>query len=744
MIKYLLQTAFFICVCITGNGQTKSDKKYIERAAEVQQEVWNNADNAFSVKEIPAKYKNESAVIIAKSYDVSNSTKRKFKMIGMFGNTVKQYKYSTTYRERVLIQDKVALEDYSTLNYKKIVDNTSKIGFSKLLNTTKTYLGVKIFKQAGTVLEINPTEEEVLTKNTNKDKQGKLAVSNLQVGDIIDYYVRIEEVIEYETEVKGPDLFFLASEYPMMYYNVKYTLDKKCGADVMNLNGAKAMTELTNDDDDIILEFTEKDLPSVKSTFWTSQAREVPYYVVRYGFPGTSIVAKKGEVKRGPFTTKYKNIIKDYFISLIISRAVDKGPKKYIEKYFDDRMEPKDIPHDTLVNFLYNYYKWQQYKTFWNLDVSNARNYDNMDWYNMSVSFSEILRDFGVDNDIVIVCNRYSGRLNEIFGPADVETFVKVNGKGKLKWICFNDFFQDAGQLNADYQGEDALILTREGKNRNPKYEDSETPIKLPVEPSSENVSAEKLDVLFDKNNLQMIEIERFASRTGSMKQNGQKDLLLAEDIEAEFASLIGKKRTVEIISETKRNRPRAAEIQAAMDKERLNQQKYFKADIESEFGQEPKEMKAFKVVNAGLSLKKSAFEYSQTFTMENFVKKVGNNFIFDIGKLMGVYKKTDGKDRIRTQNVYMNNARSLSYSIAITLPEGYKAKGVDELNKKVENECASFVTTATIADNIVHLKITRTYNNNFELATNWDKLLAVMDAAADFSGAKLLLEKIK
>ncbi|MFN0083438.1 MAG: hypothetical protein ACKVOM_13090 [Ferruginibacter sp.] len=744
MRKILLLTGIFMLFLNFAQAQSKVEKKYAERSAEVQQEVWNNGDKAFDVKEVPAKYKNESAVIIAKSYDVSNSTKRKFKMTTIFGGTVQQYKYYTTFRERVLIQDKAALEDYATVNYKKIVDNTYKAGMVKFVNTTKTYIGVKVFKTTGKIVDINASEEEVLTNNTDKKKEGKLAIPDLQVGDVLDYFVRVEEVIEDQTEVKGPDLFFMGSEYPTIWYNVKYTLDKKCGADILNLNGVNPMSVSSNSDDDIVLEFTQKDMPAVKNTFWTSQAREIPYYVVRYGFPGTGIEAPRGEVRRGPFTQKYKNYIKNTFLSLIQARMIDMAPKKYVKSYFDGKIKPKELPDDSIINCLYNYYKWQQYKSFSNLDVSNSRNYENMSWFNMAVSFSETLRDFDIDNDIVIVCNRYSGRLKEIFGVGDVETFVKINGKGNFKWVCFNDFFQNTGQLNADYQGEDALILTREGKDRRPKYEDNETPIKLPVAKSAENVSAEKLTVSFNQDNFQTITIERLCSETGAMKQGDQKSLLLAEDVEAELAALIEKKKNVDVLAENKKTKQKALEIQTAMDKERQNQKDYFEADIKLQFEQEPKEMIGYKVLNTGLNITKPAFEYAETFTMENFVKKAGSNFIFDVGKLMGSYTKTSEKDRTRTQNIYMPSARTLTYSFAVTIPDGYRAKGVEELNKKVENECASFEATAVLNGNILNVMVTRIYKNNYEPVANWPKLLQAMDAAADFTGSKLLLEKVK
>ena len=744
MNKTLFALISFLLINLVAVAQTKDEKIYKERAAEIQDEVWNNADKAFEAKVAPEKYKNESAVVLAKSVEVTNSTKRKFKMITIFGGTVKQYKYFTTLRERVLINDKSALEDFSTLNYKKIADNSVRAGALRFKDISKTFIGVKIFKQAGKVINISPDDEEVLTRNTDKDKEGKLAIPDLQIGDILDYYIRIEEVVEVTTEVRGPDLFFLGGEYPILYYNVKYILDKKCGADIMSMNGAKPMSETTNSDDDILLEFTEKDLPKINSTLWTSQPRQIPYHVVRYGFSGANIIAEKGEVSRGPFTAIYKKNLKDRFINQIAGRVIDFSPEKAMEEYFGGKKIVKDLPADSIVNYLYNYFHWIQYGSFSNMDVSNQRNYNTMNWYNLAVTYSELLRDYDIENDIVIVCNRNSGRLQEVFGIGDFETFVKVNSGGKYTWICFNDFFQNTGQLAANYQGEDALILTRGGKDRKPKYEDLEAPLKLPVSKSSENVLAENLNVTFNKENFQTITIERTSKETGSMKQTDQKRLLLSEDVEAEFAALINKKKNVDDIASRKKGKERGNEIQAAFDKERLKQKDYFKDEIKEQYDQEPKELISYKINNAGLAIQNPFFEFTEKFTMENFVKKAGNNFIFDAGKLMGTYKKLEDKERTRTLDIYMPSARTLTYSFNIAVPEGYTVKGVEELNKKVTNDIASFTSSASLNGNTVMVTVSRSYNNNFEPVANWSKLLTVMDAAADFTNMKLLLEKKK
>src|SRR5262249_22459942 len=100
----------------------KDEKEYRRRSQEIQTEIWNNAPAAFSVKAVPADMDNESAVIIATSFDVINSAKAKLKFAAL--TTVQRMYYQTTFHERVKINDKAALDDYSTLEYEKKLDKT--------------------------------------------------------------------------------------------------------------------------------------------------------------------------------------------------------------------------------------------------------------------------------------------------------------------------------------------------------------------------------------------------------------------------------------------------------------------------------------------------------------------------------------------------------------------------------------------------------------------------------------------
>ena len=746
MNKYIIKTVCLLLVSISVFAQTKEERKYNEKATLVQGEIWDGSDKAFDVTTVPEKYSNEGAVVLARSVEVSNSTKRKFKMIYIWGGSVKQYRYFTTIRERILIKDKSALEEFSTLNYKKLSDNTVNIAFYKLLNTSTTYIGIKIIKPSGKTVKINPGEEEVLTKNKSKDKEGKIAIPDLQLGDILEYYIHVEEVTEDNVSIMGPHVYMLRDDYPILNYHVKYTLDDKSGADIINLNGAQQMKKSINEDKDMVLEFTETDLPKMGKNIWAAKVRQTPLYAVRYGFSGSGIYAKPGEVEQGPYLEILKGKLPEIFSGPMQYRPF--YPKALFEKHFDGRKNVLAIPVDSAVSFLYNFYKLWLYVVnsagnFTDFKVSNERNNKSLDWFNSATTFCEVLRGYDIKGDIVVTCNRLYGDLNDAFLIGDFETFVRININGTIKWYCFNGFFEDEGRLAAAYEGQHALIYTRDLKGMGTRFKTNGEIITLPVSKSNENILSESLNVSLNKTNAQLVNIERTVNATGHMRQNLQKPLLLAEDCEFAFGKLANWPITLESWSKDKKTAGKAEELKAAFAKERQRRHKDdFIEEIKEQYDQEPKELTSFKINNTGLAIANPVFNFTTNFTMNDFVKKAGNNLILDVGRLMGAYKKTEGKDTLRTMDVYMPAARQLNYEINVTIPDGYNVKGIDALNKKVENDIASFTSTAKLNGNVANITVHRIYNNSFEPVSNWPKLLMVMNAAADFTNLKLLLEK--
>ena len=202
---------------------------YAEKATALQKEVWSDPAPEFKATSVPAQYANESAVILARSYNAQSASTGKFKFMLLASNVTLHTEKISTLHERVKINDKAALESFSTLEYQKKLDKTVSLLFSKLKNTKNTYVGAKIIKPDGKEIIVN-TSEEVLTKNQDKDQQGKLAISGLQVGDILDYYISNASVAEkgFTSFYNDNDnVFVLADEYPILYYSIDFIFNKK-------------------------------------------------------------------------------------------------------------------------------------------------------------------------------------------------------------------------------------------------------------------------------------------------------------------------------------------------------------------------------------------------------------------------------------------------------------------------------------------------------------------------------------
>lgn len=726
-----------ICLlCISTYAQTKDEVKYHERAEEVRKEIWDNAGPQFKVKDIPADLANESAVIIAKYFEIINSSKfrLKFSLFGFGG--ARRLSYRTTMHERVKIGDKAALEEYSTIEYKKKLDKTASYAFAKIYNRMESYIGAKIVKPDGKEIIVN-TDEEVLTKNKTKDKEGKLAISDLQVGDILDYFIRIEEMQESGAEQQGPYSFVMGSEYPLLNYQVRLQLDDKCNVKYITANGAPSFRESTTGDGDFQLDLTQKNLPKFESLMWTSAWRQLPYIILTYTYSG-----KKGEIKKGFLSDDIIKSVRLNYLPYAGPQTVTMEPLNMAYDYFGGKKKIKDYPQDTVVKFLYDAWKYTTFCNFPvdNIDMSNDVNYKTASSIFAGISMSYYLRALEIDHDVVLACSRYSASIKNVMNAFDFDMLIRLNN-GK-QWMAFDDIATHFNEIPARFQGEDAITLHPEVSKKSVEFYESKT--KIPLTKEVENVNVENIDVSFGSPNMQQLKLDRSCSLTGALKYGEQKRLMLMEDMDKEIASAVNKEKLTDRLASNKKLQKTVDEFAAAFEKERKEQKAYFKDEAKAQFEEEPKDLTIFEIKSKALLRNDNQFEYRSTFALDNFVKKAGNNFIVDAGRLIGKFNKVEDKDRKRTVDIYMSCARTFAYNININIPDGYTVKGVEDFNKTLSNETGSFISTASVVDGKVKITVKRTYNKNFEPASNWSKLVELLDAAYEFNNKKILLEKKK
>jgi len=134
--------------------------------------------------------------------------------------------------------------------------------------------------------------------------------------------------------------------------------------------------------------------------------------------------------------------------------------------------------------------------------------------------------------------------------------------------------------------------------------------------------------------------------------------------------------------------------------------------------------------------------EFTTEFTIADWLKKAGNNYIFEIGKLVGVQSSVNETERKRNADIYMPFARTLAHNIVVNIPAGYSVEGLEALQRDVNNETGYFKAKATLQGDKLFIEVTKQYSHNFDPAANWNKILAFMDAANDFTNVKVLLRK--
>jgi hypothetical protein len=733
---------FILFFCAIANAQNGS---YDQKAEEVRLKIWGDKSPEFDVKAVPTEMEKESAVIIAQYMGVEQTTTGKLKIGILFNGSVNHTNRVTTFRERVKINDKVALEKYSSLEYQKSLDKTKGLLTIKLYNKKDTYIGAKIIKANGKEVIVN-TSEEVLTKSEAKDSQGKLAISGLQVGDILDYYIcKVETLENAKFDSKGDDdkhLFVLTDEYPILNYHINLQYNKKCNVYYVVANHAPDFVTSTTDNGDQTYDLRIKNLKKYTNNMWTQPLRQYPYIELISTFNSRTINVlqnykyDKNEDRLTNAVRAYEEMFKEAKIL-----SYDQIPVKLMKRYFKSNKEYKSAPLDSSMRILYDAWKYTTFCYYDGKEMDMSRERNTMKGASQfnTIMMTHYLHDLNIDYDILLVSPVYDGTLDNVFDKSDLKALIRINDGDPL-YMCFDDMYTSFNELPAEYQGQEVVVLSPHNRNFD-KFDESRTT--LPVINADKNFSSSKMQVSLLPENMQKIKVQRTVSEGGYLRHDDQRNLVLMETIDQTYTDILGGDDLSKRIDKGLNGKKLAVEYTAAFEKARTDIPKNFKDEAEGEFDEQPQQLTNYKVNDPGLNGIMPSFTYSSTFVMDNFVKKAGNNYILQVGKFIGKYTKMDDKERQRQVDIYMPAARSFNYDINLSIPKGYKVTGVEALAQQKKNETGLFKVVTSVKGDVLNIKVNRSYTHNFEKVTQWPKLLEIMDAAYNFTTQKILLEKI-
>lgn len=688
---------------------------------------WGKDDAFKAANAIPDKYKNESAVVIYK-YEFYDYHK--------FGSSVK---YVAATRKRVKLLDAAAVKEFSEFSFQERFPTNKGYYGGYGTNT----LGIKIIKPDGKELEIDVEKE---SKEVNKEK--KIAIANLEPGDIIDCYLYHYQPFTSQLEYGfDPEETTLGDTYPIMDYKLSFRTENDFFLNFNSYNGAPELKEIPTDkSSERRYELVAKDIAKNDFPKWFYPLVELPAYKFQVYFARSGKFEKRAEAFL-PEKEKIvkKNVSKEDVFEYYSNKFRPFGDLGQIERFLKKKTFASD---EEKVREVYYFTRHQYFTQYVEAFVVKEANifypfelYGNAIFMNSETEFINhfmaFLKDNKLDYDIIVGTARYNGPIEDLLIQKDLSVLLRVNTTPNPVYLEYFSPYTSADQFSYELENSNAYALN---VTKRKKITDVNL-VKLPGTTAADNRSKSVFKVKLNES-MTGLKVERESSHFGHLKDGEQKDKLYFFDYVNEDYAKYETKSLLDRVSNKKKHDQYSKEFDALINKSKDKQKEEFKKSTEGEYDVKLEDYN-FSVVNTGRFGSKTPLVLTEQFSIDNdLVKKAGENYMVEIGKMIGSQVEVDKKEKQRTNNVYFSFPRSFENEIIFDIPAGYTVSGLDKLNKNVTNAAGGFVSTAKVSGNQLVISVRKSYNNYYEPNSNWPKVVDFLEAAYQFTQEKILLKK--
>ena len=717
MLKYLHLNGITLLLALFFATEAMA----IERDDEIRTAMWNNADEDFKAVNIPAKWKDASAVIIAQE----NSFEYKKPII------LNELHFNQYHHYRLKLNDKNAVNKYSELTF-------SSSDGRKL----QVFVGFKIIKPDGKeiVVDISTAVEMEQSRNGRKGSYKKIAIPNLEPGDILDYYIAEEKIIKTDAKIYyfDPVLHLLPRNYPVIKQKLKFDVQRRCFISLRSLNGAPEldlMVDEENDEQHYYLE--DADREAVPELRWFFPYRELPAIKFRAAYASGKaarqndvLLGEPGEVKSEVTKKELTNYIAFLKNNIYTdSKSLVKYVKKNTEKkasnfeiakagFYYERNNSLALEEITAVGYQNEMLEAQKQTPLQFID-----------------KFSAFLAIQDIPFDEIIVIPKNISSLDDLLLEHEIRMLLRVKEGDKYLYIAAPEHHSIPGEFDGILEGADAYILDGLAKFKDWDPVRIEMPVSKPEDNMVTGDIAVELGSDFDMVNLK---VKRTVN--GHQKAYHQYSLLDYYDYEDEerarydmgesFKGTLWMKKKLLTLKDS---------YMSARDQKRNELVKSFVAD---EYDFEIKEVTNFEIQQTGRYEEEPEMIYSFDASSDKLISRVGPNYLIDIGSLIEKQVKIADDEVKRNNTVHFSYPRSYKYRITMDIPAGYKVQGLENLRYNMEGSTGGFVSTATIKDGKVVIETYKHYDSIDAPAEEWPQVIEFLNAANNFTGQKLLLKK--
>lgn len=724
MTKLSIKTLLFIFIVSIFASPVFAANDDPKRAEEIRQMMWKNPDPEFAVTAIPDKWKDKSAVIIAK-YNMLSYRKAPLSA---------SLDYVRFNHNRIMLLDKSAIEDYSQF----IIPESGVYGNIR----SSFYAGFKIIKPDGKEIEIplsQAVKEELEVNNAGYNKL-KLAIPNLEEGDILDYYFGEERQISLASKYFSfdPVIFQLHGDYPVMKQKITFDVLRRCFINLKSLNGAPDFALVSDDKNDKnTYTLEDEDRESIKDVRWLFPNRQIPSvkfkvtYASSFAASAPTFIGEPGVLKSEVTKEETKKLVQYMFNT---SMYYGSDLNSYMRKHFKKEKDLNKLAREA-------YYAYRNIDRIKNTEAKllyGGNTNESSGIVKDVISLSNYYRWNDIPHKVIIGVPREISSIDDLILENELMLMIKVTTTEPFYIGRFTNH-STIGEIDESVQGTYAYEV--DGELATANWVLSET--KIPANEASENhtmstYAIEVLDLNEDKINIDIKKSSTGANRI--FYQNALLDIYdFKEEEKARFEmgeDFEGYKK-----SEQKKLLQRKTDYMANREK-KLNET--LKAVVSNDLDLKLEEPKDLKIVQTGRFHDKPEFVYTCSAEASGAIKKAGRNYLVNIGKFIdGQIQLTDEERKERKYDVYHAYARSYAYRIEFTIPDGYQVQGLEKLENNVENATGGFTSSAKVEGNKLIIESNKHYNSNFNKKEDWPLMVKFLDAAYNFTQQQILLRKL-
>ena len=726
-IKILLLALLF---STAANAQTIKE----ELANKLQSNmdaVWSASDASFSTNQVPEKWNGFSAVIIAQ--------KIKFTFDKNSG-TDKLNVYETTHR-KIKLLDQVAVKSFSEFYFRRGHDND---GFSLhiikpdgIVDTVSLLTAVMVEENDKVPNLFTPYfEKQTTIKNKTKSENiyYKLAVSNLEPGDIIDYASAVfndNDVAKMNSLEFDPVYYLCHRGYPVVNQKFEIYTDDKSYVNSKSLNGAPDFVEGSSGGYKTFI-WEDRDREKLKDTRWVNEYLLLPVmkFQIIYSKNNNAedlFISDRGELKK---SITPEELAKK--VNRIYEKMDASGGKKLTQdnllanfttallnqtEYYLRKGEAYDAGEEDFIK-----------RVYYILRHTNGIYGKSLPSQFFAYVMLEKLKKKGIPAELIVTTYNSTTKMSDVIFGSELQWVVKAKNKYIFNFSSNSNPFE----LKDDYLENEAYTITL-GKNP------SATALTLPGTLPENNVSAVNIVATMDEN-MEKTNIVAVSSYKGISKEQSQGAALAYTNVyDMDYLAYYGEDELDQLNDKRRDEIDRL--LQARKEEWKKRKPVLMKQQLENDYNN-ILSYDNFSLITDGRTFNKQELKYTETFVLGDLTRKAGKSFLVSVPGLMGGQNQVKPEDRQRKYGIDMRYPRTLTWDISYTFSAGYSVKGLADLNQNVENETGAFSSKATVEGNVLKLSIKKIYKQAKIKKEDFGKMLEFIDAAYNFSQRRVLLKK--